>query len=354
MSKISELSDGGALQSTDYLIAVRSGGNVKVRPNGAVSGTTGTFSGNLTVDTNTLLVDSGANIVNIGSSTNYVSGKLFVGGNIKANYSNEISMQYNVSGSTALYHKGMTGTSPETTTARGLHIFNHDNDSDEGIKFYSGAPSGTAYQKVNFKAGQTGEIVFNDNSYDQDFRVESDSQSHMLFVDASNNELTIGGNANSANASLALNTQSGKHGKAIGSVNGISGSNEFAIMAEGTIAVNTTSLGTKLSIPIFSQASVWRRYTVEMMFTSGEYNDSGNSKYGTATLKFASLTSISQILLAASTGNVGSVSSTGMNVEINFTSGYTGGLADFEGVLVYYRVLGSHPSYFQAWNATLN
>jgi len=36
MSKISELSDGGALQSTDYLIAVRSGGNVKVQP-GAMS-----------------------------------------------------------------------------------------------------------------------------------------------------------------------------------------------------------------------------------------------------------------------------------------------------------------------------
>jgi hypothetical protein len=31
MSKISELSDGGSLTSTDYLIAVRSGGNVKVR-----------------------------------------------------------------------------------------------------------------------------------------------------------------------------------------------------------------------------------------------------------------------------------------------------------------------------------
>jgi hypothetical protein len=31
MSKISELSDGGSLVSSDYLIAVRSGGNVKVR-----------------------------------------------------------------------------------------------------------------------------------------------------------------------------------------------------------------------------------------------------------------------------------------------------------------------------------
>jgi hypothetical protein len=50
MSKISELSDGGALQSTDYLIAVRSGGNVKVQANGAVSGTTGQFSTSLNVD----------------------------------------------------------------------------------------------------------------------------------------------------------------------------------------------------------------------------------------------------------------------------------------------------------------
>jgi len=47
MSKISELSDGGSLQSTDYLIAVRSGGNVKVQADGTVTGTTGSFSGNV-------------------------------------------------------------------------------------------------------------------------------------------------------------------------------------------------------------------------------------------------------------------------------------------------------------------
>jgi len=71
MSKISELSDGGSLQSTDYLIAVRSGGNVKVQPGsmsvdinggtidgvtiggssaGAITGTTGQFNTSLNVD----------------------------------------------------------------------------------------------------------------------------------------------------------------------------------------------------------------------------------------------------------------------------------------------------------------
>ncbi len=53
MSKISELSDGGSLQSTDYLIAVRSGGNVKVQP------------GSMTVDINGGTIDG----VTIGGSS---------------------------------------------------------------------------------------------------------------------------------------------------------------------------------------------------------------------------------------------------------------------------------------------
>ena len=66
MSKISELSDGGSLQSTDFLIAVRSGGNVKVQADGAVTGTTGQFSTSLNVDgrltADGLTVDGTANL----------------------------------------------------------------------------------------------------------------------------------------------------------------------------------------------------------------------------------------------------------------------------------------------------
>lgn len=51
MSKISDLSDGGSLTSTDFLVAVRSGGNVKVQADGAVTATTGTFSTSLGVGT---------------------------------------------------------------------------------------------------------------------------------------------------------------------------------------------------------------------------------------------------------------------------------------------------------------
>jgi hypothetical protein len=60
MSKISELSDGSSLQSTDSLIAVRSGGNVRVKADGALTLTTVTatsldISGDIDVDGTTNL-----------------------------------------------------------------------------------------------------------------------------------------------------------------------------------------------------------------------------------------------------------------------------------------------------------
>jgi trimeric autotransporter adhesin len=91
MSKISELSDGGVIQGGDTLIAVRSGGNVKVTYGGSttanidggtidgtvIGGTTpaaGTFtsltaSGDVNFDSNTLFVDASANAVGIGTTT---------------------------------------------------------------------------------------------------------------------------------------------------------------------------------------------------------------------------------------------------------------------------------------------
>ena len=122
--------------------------------------------------------------------------------------------------------------------------------------------------------------IFNEGSTTSDFRIESNDYTHMFSLDGGSNEITIAGSNNSANATLALNNISGKHGKSIHSHNTISGSSEAAIMAEGTFVADTTSAGTTLSIPVFSQSSVWRRYVVEFMFSSGEYNDSGNGSMG--------------------------------------------------------------------------
>ena len=190
---------------------------------------------------------------------------------------------------------------------------------------------------------------------DLDFRVKSVNNTHMLYVDASEDEVVVGeGGGNQANATLALNTGSNKHGKSIYSNNTITGSSEASVMAEGTFAVDTTSLGTKLTIPIFSQGSSWKKYIMEFMFSSAEYNLSGSGGGGTCTLAFTSLSVADNMVLLSSTGNVTSANVSGSNIEINFTNGFVSGTNGYEGVLVYYKILSSVPSYVQTWNATLN
>lgn len=71
-----------------------------------------------------------------------------------------------------------------------------------GLAFESDGNSGlftTGADKINFATGGverleigSSEIVFNDTSNDVDFRVESNGQSHMLFVDAGNDRIGIG------------------------------------------------------------------------------------------------------------------------------------------------------------------
>ena len=69
--------------------------------------------------------------------------------------------------------------------------------SDLNTGFFSGGAD-----KLNFATGGierleigSSEVVFNDPSNDVDFRVESNGQTHMLFVDAGNNRVCIGNSA---------------------------------------------------------------------------------------------------------------------------------------------------------------
>ena len=77
-------------------------------------------------------------------------------------------------------------------------------------------------ERVRLKA--TSEVVFNEDSYDYDFRVESDDNANMLFVDANTNYVHIGTNVVSA-------TENGwnfSESIMIGTVN-FAGSNEIAV-----------------------------------------------------------------------------------------------------------------------------
>jgi len=141
-----------------------------------------------------LFVDGGNDKVLINkSSTNAPStAKLNIDGGVHLNFTGEYAMSWK-DGTYSNYYKGMTGENLGTGTGRGLNIFNHDSDSDLGITFWSGSPVSTnKYEIACFKAGPNGEVVFNDTGLDKNFRVGSDNNANMLFVDGGDDFIGIG------------------------------------------------------------------------------------------------------------------------------------------------------------------
>jgi hypothetical protein len=179
MSKISELSDGGALQSTDYLIAVRSGGNVKVQPGsmsvdinggtidgvtiggssaGAITGTNLAYTGTLT---------GGTGVINIGSGQVYkdASGNVGLGvtpsawvqhGALEGAYGGSLSFynQTNIAstsiGSNASY---LSGPAWKYKISSGAALYSVSGN-DSSHKWYTAA-SGTAGNTISFTQAMT-------------------------------------------------------------------------------------------------------------------------------------------------------------------------------------------------------
>ena len=141
-----------------------------------------------------LVVDAAADQVRMGNasaSTPSSVASLVARTGVTTDYSGSLTMSYQA-GTYTDYYKGMTGINPSTSGARGLHIFNHDNDSDGGISFWSGRPTvGTPVLMAQFGPNN---VIFNDNSADRDFRVESNNNVNALFLDAGSDRVCIGNN----------------------------------------------------------------------------------------------------------------------------------------------------------------
>jgi hypothetical protein len=76
-------------------------------------------------------------------------------GDIRADYSSSIYLEIN-GGAAGDYRKGFSGVNQLTGVARGLHLFNYDPDSGQGIKFYGG----TFASKVRFGGFDNGGNFF--------------------------------------------------------------------------------------------------------------------------------------------------------------------------------------------------
>jgi hypothetical protein len=199
-----------------------------------------------------------------------------------------------------------------------------------------------------------GELVVNDESTNLDFRVESDDSTKMLVVDAGANTVYIGDTNADTGAHFSIQNPRDKHHLSMGSApNSAISATGQANYAEGVVSIPNVSAGTVLSIPHTSQPNLWRPTYIELMFVSGEYNRTAGFG-GYAKVSYSMLTYLANVVTVDVGGNVASVSTSGMNLLINFTSGYASGLSNHEGVQMHYRIMSRTPDYFQAWNATLN
>ncbi len=149
--------------------------------------------------THALFVDSGNNVVGIDTSApDYL---LDVGNGSSAPAGGKV-MRINSNGDT-IFSLSRAGTSlfsmrNNATSYTALC----SNNSADLILGYSTSDAGAIVDQLRFRATST---VFNEDAADRDFRVESDTNTHAIYVDGGNNSVTLG---SSSSASNTIRTQS--------------------------------------------------------------------------------------------------------------------------------------------------
>lgn len=249
---------------------------------------------------------------------------------------------------------GSVGIGTSNPTGAKLHVVGAVKATDLIAHDTTGINLQTSNGTKRLIVDNSGNVVINETGTTADFRVETDAVDYMLHVRGSSNNIIIGGNGYDVTSNLEIRKSLDRHLFSMSSgQNQISGSGQAARIAEGVVAIDTTSSGTQLSIPITSQTNLWRPMYIELMFVNGEYNAT-YGKGGFAKAHFSTLNSIANFGSIDVGGNVSSITTSGMNIVVNFTASYVSGLNNYEGVIMHYKVMSITPDYFQAWNATLN
>jgi len=155
-------------------------------------------------NTHMLFVDAGNNKVGIAESSPVAL--LDVGG---AQSDNSLMLRSGDNNTAASGGKqilfGYNNTSSYIHNIRTRH--DSSNQTNNTISFYTWQPTQAAGDIGNAKIAEfsSSGVVFNEDSRDADFRVESDSNDHMLFVDASANRVGVGSSTTSRTFNVYLN-----------------------------------------------------------------------------------------------------------------------------------------------------
>ena len=161
---------------------------------------------------NMLFVDAGRDQVAVGTSGNFTS-KLTVVGNktlstgIPTNQLSvidESSMAAGVGGAITLWGNYTTaGSDAEGASIEAIKDNATSGNYGFGMKLRTRTHGSTMDERLSLSNSST---VFNENGYDTDFRVESDSSEYMLYVDGGTN--SVGIKTNATDAALNVNSQS--------------------------------------------------------------------------------------------------------------------------------------------------
>jgi len=168
-----------------------------------------------------LFVDASAGRVAIGTSDTTSSGNLIVAGSaIIGRTSTTTGDFFSSGGGNSASYNGIAimsnsdAINAQSNTSLSSWIVDVGGRAGDGITFPVStadafsvrrvAAGGTYYGAANYLQIDAGEAVFNEDSNDQDFRVESNSNTHALFVDAGNNRVVVGNSSPVSGATLNI------------------------------------------------------------------------------------------------------------------------------------------------------
>ena len=152
-------------------------------------------------------------------------------------------------------------------------------------------------ERARFK--YTTEAVFNDGGLDYDFRVESDTNTHMLFVDAGNNSVGIASSTPGASGNLVINnTDNTRQALYIGAVTGnVSG----AVGSQVHIRDTTAAIGTNGFAGVTFSSSPGIDYVLGKRWNGAS---SFVIRDGTATNDYLTITAGSEVVVNDSSADV--------------------------------------------------
>lgn len=164
-----------------------------------------------------------------------------------------------------------------------------------------------------------GAFVFNESGADKDARFEGDTNTALLFTDASTDR--VGFNTSTPQAKTETYDE---NGQTIEKLRG-NGLPSFQGEAEYMRVVRhcpVVSLGTKLIIPFVSQGSLWESTTVRVMGVGARLSNSTPLGFE-VTFTVSHISALNGLVAWGGGGNYASIAVNGMNVEITFTTNYT-------------------------------